>query len=66
MDNRGIERLWKSRENVLRDLELRRGYDVKETDHMSLEQFTEWAENEGFYHKKRVSESHEFLFNGGK
>jgi len=51
MDDRGIERLWLSRVNVLRDLELRRKYEIKESDHMDLEQFTSWAENKGFYDK---------------
>nr|QBK85737.1 MAG: DNA-directed RNA polymerase subunit 5 [Marseillevirus LCMAC101] len=51
MDERGIEKLWTSRKNVLKDLELRRKYHIKESDHMTLEQFTSWAEEEGFYDK---------------
>ena len=50
MDLRGIERLWKSRENILLILRLR-NYEVKKSDDMTIEQFVEWADEMGFCDK---------------
>jgi len=50
MDHKGIARLWLSRENIL-NTPLIQQYDIKESDHMTFDQFLEWAEEEGFYEK---------------
>ena len=50
MDHEEIKRLWRSREEAL-GLKMMKKYDIKESDHMTLEQFTEWAEGEGFCDK---------------
>lgn len=51
MNEKEIERLWKSREVILSTPILKDNYCIEESDHMTLEEFRDWAEKEGFYNK---------------
>jgi DNA-directed RNA polymerase subunit H (RpoH/RPB5) len=53
MNEEEIERLWKSREVILSTPILKDNYCIEESDHMTLDEFRDWAEEEGFYDKMR-------------
>ena len=50
MEHKDIIRLWTSRKNILAT-PLMQKYHIKESDHMTLKQFIEWADGEGYYDK---------------
>ena len=51
MEHKDLVRLWTSRKNILAAPILKDKYHIKESDHMTLEQFIEWADGAGFYDK---------------
>lgn len=52
MDESDIYKLWRSRENVLSMLEKRK-YDITEKDHMTFDEFMNWAKDEGYMEEKK-------------